>query len=149
MARAESEPISAADRADRGTSTRTVPAVVGLGAPLLAVLLAILLIGPYYGIVDDAIAFGLVESVHSHGFLHAYWHQVWSDASGVMVRERSHPLDYLVFAHCRPFYEFLITPGSPSLGHAVTMVPSCPTMTVVCTPSRTPSARHLSPSGCG
>jgi hypothetical protein len=82
MARAESEAISPADRADRRTSVRAVPALVGLGAPLLAVLLAILLIRPYYGIVDDAIAFGLVQSVQGHGFLHAYWHQVWSDASG-------------------------------------------------------------------
>lgn len=56
--------------------------IVGFGAPFLAVLLAIVLIGPYYGIVDDGLAFALVKAVHVDGFLPAWWHQFWGDASG-------------------------------------------------------------------
>jgi hypothetical protein len=82
MARAETEALSAPRRAVRRASERALPVVIGFGAPFLAVLLAILVIKPYYGIVDDAFAFGLVRAVHSRGFVHAYWHQFWSDAYG-------------------------------------------------------------------
>ena len=59
-----------------------LPVIVGFGAPLLAVLLAIVLIRPYYGIVDDGLAFALVKAVHVDGFAQAWWHQFWGDASG-------------------------------------------------------------------
>ena len=82
MARVESEPAAAGGWTLRRTLEGPLPVVAGFGAPLLGVLLAILVIGPYYGIVDDGLVFGLVRSVHLHGFRAAWWSQVRTDASG-------------------------------------------------------------------
>ena len=75
--------VAAQAPAGAGARWRTLGGVlpiVGFGLPLLAVLVAILVIGPYYGIVDDGIALGLVRSVGDQGFFHAYGHLVWDDA---------------------------------------------------------------------
>ncbi len=53
--------------------------VLGFGAPALAVLVAILVIRPYYGVMDDAALLALVQQVGHDGFLGVYGHHVWSD----------------------------------------------------------------------
>jgi len=72
--------------------------IVGFGLPLMTVLIAILVIGPYYGIVDDGIALGLVRSVGDQGFFHAYGHMVWDDARiGGQVRPFYWLLEYVAY----------------------------------------------------
>ena len=56
--------------------------LLGFGVPFLAVLLAIVLFDPYYGIVDDASLLGLVAEVRDRGFGTVYAHSVWNDISG-------------------------------------------------------------------
>jgi hypothetical protein len=56
-------------------------AAAGLGIPLVAVLVAILLLEPYYGVVDDAILLGYSQV--SVADLPEQWaDRVWSDVSG-------------------------------------------------------------------
>jgi hypothetical protein len=56
--------------------------LLGFGVPLLAVLVAILVFDPYYGIVDDASLLGLVSDVGHRGFWTVYWNRVSDDVSG-------------------------------------------------------------------
>lgn len=56
--------------------------LLGFGIPFLAVLAAIVLFDPYYGIVDDASLLGLVAEVRDRGFGTIYVHSVWNDISG-------------------------------------------------------------------
>jgi hypothetical protein len=88
--------VLASGRAARGRAVAHVlPPVIGFGAPLLAVLVSVLLIHPYYGIVDDGPALGLVHSVSRQGFFHAYGHEVWDDARvGGQVRPFYWLLEY-------------------------------------------------------
>lgn len=93
--------VAAQAPAGAGARWRTLGGVlpiVGFGLPLLAVLVAILVIGPYYGIVDDGIALGLVRSVGDQGFVHAYGHLVWDDARvGGQVRPFYWLLEYVEY----------------------------------------------------
>jgi hypothetical protein len=60
---------------------------VGLGIPLLAVLLAIAVLQPYYGVVDDAALLGYVGQVDWSELPSAWAHRVWDDIwSWGMVR---------------------------------------------------------------
>lgn len=54
-------------------------AAAGLGIPLLAVLLAILVIDPFYGVVDDGTLLGYVAQVGSEGFPSAWGDRLRSD----------------------------------------------------------------------
>ncbi len=56
--------------------------LLGFGIPFFAVLLAIVLFDPYYGIVDDASLLGLVAEARDRGFGTVYAHSVWNDISG-------------------------------------------------------------------
>jgi hypothetical protein len=72
--------------------------VVGFGAPLVTALVAILLIAPYFGIVDDGLALALVHNVGEQGFFHAYGHAVWDDARiGGQVRPFYWALEYVEY----------------------------------------------------
>ena len=85
--------------------------LLGFGVPFLAVLLAIVLFDPYYGIVDDASLLGLVAEVRDRGFGTVYAHSVWNDISG--------------WGMVRPFYwslaygEYRIGSESPTALYAV------------------------------
>jgi hypothetical protein len=61
--------------------------LAGFGIPLLAVLLAIVTIEPYYGVVDDGALLGYVSQVGHEGFVDAWSGRVWTDIwSWGMVR---------------------------------------------------------------
>lgn len=65
---------------DRRLPGWTLPAA-GLGIPLLAVLVAIVALDPYYGVVDDAILLGYAQ-LSLGGFPGEWADRVWSDVSG-------------------------------------------------------------------
>ena len=58
----------------------TLPAA-GIGLPILAVLVAILALDPYYGVVDDAILLGYAQA-SAADFPGEWADRVWSDISG-------------------------------------------------------------------
>ncbi|HEU0304998.1 MAG TPA: hypothetical protein VFR32_10515 [Gaiellaceae bacterium] len=65
---------------DRRLPGWTLPAA-GIGIPLLAVLVAILALDPYYGVVDDAILLGYAQTAAAD--VPGEWaDRVWSDVSG-------------------------------------------------------------------
>jgi hypothetical protein len=62
------------------TTRRLAPAAVGV-LPLVAVLVAILVFRPFYGIEDDASMLGMVGQVGQDGFPPVWWHHISSDVS--------------------------------------------------------------------
>src|SRR4029450_5852334 len=61
--------------------------LAGLGIPLLFVLLAIVLIGPYYGVVDDSVLLDYADKISWSVFPRAWCDHVRSDTwSWGMVR---------------------------------------------------------------
>ena len=94
MLRGDSAAVGAAARARPSVEKLLAPAL-GFGLPGLAVLVAILVIRPFYGVMDDAALLTLVQDVGRHGFFEVYGDRVWADIWGWgMVR----PL-YWAFAY--------------------------------------------------
>lgn len=63
----------------RHVLVRWAAAGAGLGIPLAAVLVAILVLDPFYGIVDDGALLGYVGQVDAGSFPAAWWERVRSD----------------------------------------------------------------------
>src|SRR5262249_55755762 len=73
MLRGDSAAVEAAVRA-RPSAERLLAPAVGFGLPALAVLVAIFVIRPFYGVMDDAALLTLVQDVGRNGFLDVYRH---------------------------------------------------------------------------
>jgi hypothetical protein len=81
MLRGDSAALPAAVRV-RPAAWKLLMPLAGFGLPALAVLVAILVIRPYYGVMDDAALLSLVQDVGRNGFFHVYGDHVWSDIWG-------------------------------------------------------------------
>src|SRR5262245_1039572 len=95
MLRGDSAAVEAAVRA-RPSAERLLAPAVGFGLPALAVLVAIFVIRPFYGVMDDAALLRLVQDVGRNGFLDVYGDHVWADIWGWgMVRPLYWALAYV------------------------------------------------------
>jgi hypothetical protein len=98
MLREDSAVAAAAVRA-RPLATKLLAPTVGFGLPALAVLVAIFVIRPYYGVMDDAALLSLVEDVGRRGFFDVYGDKVWADIWGWgMVRPLYWALAYVHYS---------------------------------------------------
>src|SRR5262249_57957432 len=73
MLRGDSAAVEAAARPPPAAERLLAPAV-GFGLPALAVLVAIFVIRPFYGVMDDAALLTLLQAVGRNGVLHVYRH---------------------------------------------------------------------------
>jgi hypothetical protein len=64
----------------RARTPVALPVLIGM-LPLVAVLVAILVFRPYYGVEDDATLLGLVSETGREGFASMWWHHVHADVS--------------------------------------------------------------------